>query len=52
MSKVIIIFVNVIGFLIITIFNANNVDIIHTAHKEIPIGKEIEVNLIINKNNF
>ncbi len=52
MSKAILIFINVIGFLIITIFNANNVDIIHTAPKEIPIGKEIEVNLIINKNNF
>jgi len=52
MSKVILIFINVIGFLIITILNTNNVDIIHTAPKEIPIGKEIEVNLIINKDNF
>ena len=52
MYKAILIFINVIGFLIITIFNVNNVDIIHTAPKEIPIGQEIEVNLIINKNNF
>lgn len=52
MSKAIVIFINIIGFLIFTIFNANSVDIIHTAPKEIPIGKEVEVNLIINKDNF
>lgn len=52
MSKVILIFINIIGFLILTILNTNNVDIIHTAPKEIPIGKEIEVNLIINKDNL
>ena len=52
MFKAILIFINIIGFLIFTVFNANSVDIIHTAPKEIPIGKEIEVNLIINKDNF
>ena len=52
MTKAIFIFINIIGFLIFTIFSTNSVDIIHTAPKEIPIGKEIEVNLIINKGNF
>ena len=52
MSKAILIFINIIGFLIFTIFSTNSVDIIHTAPKEIPIGKEIEVNLIISKGNF
>ena len=52
MSKVILIFINIVGFLIFTIFNTNNIDIIHTAPKEIPVGEEIEVNLIINKDNF
>lgn len=52
MFKAILIFINVIGFLIFTIFNVNSVNIIHTAPKEIPIGKEIEVNLIISKANF
>ena len=52
MFKAILIFINVIGFLIFTIFNVTSVNIIHTAPKEIPIGKEIEVNLIISKANF
>jgi hypothetical protein len=52
MSKVILIFINIIGFLILTILNINDVVITHTAPKEIPIGSEVEVNLIINKNNF
>ena len=52
MSKVILIFINIVGFLIFTIFNTNNIDIIHTAPIEIPVGEEIEVNLIINKDNF
>ena len=29
-----------------------SVVITHTAPKEIPIGQEVEVNLIINKGNF
>jgi len=52
MSKAILIFINIIGFLIFTILNINDVVITHTAPKEIPIGQEVEVNLIINKNNF
>ena len=52
MYKVIMIIINIIGFLIFTNLNTNNVEIIHSAPKEIPIGKDIEVNLIINKDNF
>ena len=52
MSKVILIIINIIGFLIFTNLNTNNIEIIHSAPKEIPIGKDIEVNLIINKDNF
>ena len=52
MSKVILIFINIIGFLLFTIFNLNDVDITHTSQNEIAIGQEVEVNLIINKNNF
>ena len=52
MSKAILIFINIIGFLIYTILNINDVSITHTAPKEIPIGQEVEVNLIINKNDF
>ena len=52
MSKVILIFINILGFLLLTTLNINNENIIHTAPKEIPVGKEIEVNLIINKDNF
>ena len=52
MSKAILIFINIIGFLIFTILNINDVVISHTAPKEIGIGQEVEVNLIINKNNF
>jgi len=52
MSKAILIFINIIGFLLFTILNINDVVITHTAPKEIAIGQEVEVNLIINKNNF
>ena len=52
MSKVILIFINIIGFLLFTFLNINEVAITHTAPKEIAIGQEVEVNLIINKNNF
>ena len=52
MSKAILIFINIIGFLIFTILNINDVNITHTAPKEIPVGQEVEVNLIINKNDF
>ena len=52
MSKAILIFINIIGFLIFTILNINEVVITHTAPKEIAIGQEVEVNLIINKNTF
>ena len=52
MSKVILIFINILGFLLLTTLNINNENIIHTTPKEIPVGKEIEVNLIINKDNF
>ena len=52
MYKAILIFINIIGFLLFTILNINDVVITHTAPKEIAIGQEVEVNLIINKNNF
>ena len=52
MPKAILIFINIIGFLLFTILNINEVVITHTAPKEIAIGQEVEVNLIINKNNF
>ena len=52
MSKAILIFINIIGFILFTILNINDVVITHTAPKEIAIGQEVEVNLIINKNNF
>ena len=52
MTKAILIFINIIGFLLFTILNINEVVITHTAAKEIAIGQEVEVNLIINKNNF
>ena len=52
MSKAILIFINIIGFLLFTILNINDVVITHTAPKEIAIGQQVEVNLIINKNNF
>ena len=52
MPKAILIFINIIGFLLFTILNINDVVITHTAPKEIAIGQEVEVNLIINKNNF
>lgn len=52
MSKAVLIFINIIGFLLFTILNINDVVITHTAAKEIAIGQAVEVNLIINKNNF
>ena len=52
MTKAILIFINIIGFLLFTILNINEVVITHTAAKEIAIGQAVEVNLIINKNNF
>lgn len=52
MSKAVLIFINFIGFLLFTILNINDVVITHTAPKEIAIGQAVEVNLIINKNNF
>ena len=52
MTKAILIFINIIGFLLFTILNINDVVITHTASKEIAIGQAVEVNLIINKNNF
>ena len=52
MTKAILIFINIIGFLLFTILNINDVVITHTAAKEIAIGQAVEVNLIIDKNNF
>ena len=52
MTKAILIFINIIGFLLFTILNINDVVITHTSAKEIAIGQAVEVNLIINKNNF
>lgn len=52
MTKAILIFINIIGFLLFTILNINDVVITHTAAKEIAIGEAVEVNLIINENNF
>ena len=52
MTKAILIFINIIGFLLFTILNINDVVITHTAAKEIAIGQAVEVNLIIKKNNF
>ena len=52
MTKAILIFINIIGFLLFTILNINDVVITHTASKEIAIGQAVEVNLIIDKNNF
>jgi hypothetical protein len=52
MTKAILIFINIIGFLLFTILNINDVVITHTAAKEIAIGEAVEVNLIIKENNF
>ena len=52
MTKAILIFINIIGFLLFTILNINDVVITHTSAKEIAIGQAVEVNLIIDKNNF
>ena len=52
MSKAILIFINIIGFLIFTILNINEVVITHTAPKEIAIGQEVEVSNLLNNNNF
>ena len=52
MYKAVLIFINIIGFLLFTILNINDVVITHTTAKEIAIGQAVEVNLIIDKNNF
>lgn len=52
MTKAILIFINIIGFLLFTILNINDVVITHTAAKEIAIGEAVEVNLIIKENKF
>ena len=52
MSKAILIFINIIGFLIFTIINVNDIGIIHVAPSEIGINQETEVKIIIDKNDF
>ena len=52
MSKAILIFINIIGFLIFTILNVNDIEITHVAPSEIGINQETEVRIIINKNDF
>ena len=52
MSKAILIFINIIGFLIFTILNVNDIEITHVAPSEIGINQETEVSIIINKNDF
>ena len=52
MSKAILIFINIIGFLIFTILNVNDIEIKHVAPSEIGIYQETEVSIIINKNDF
>ena len=52
MSKAILIFINIIGFLIFTILNVNDIEITHVAPSEIGIYQETEVSIIINKNDF
>jgi len=52
MSKVILIFINIIGFLIFTIFNINDIVITHVAPSEISLNQETEVKIIIDKNSF
>ena len=52
MSKAILIFINIIGFLIFTILNVNDIKITHVGPSEIGIYQETEVSIIINKNDF
>ncbi|MAE15508.1 MAG: hypothetical protein CL821_07975 [Crocinitomicaceae bacterium] len=52
MSKAILIFINIIGFLIFTILNVNDIEITHVAPSEIGINQETEVSIVINKNDF
>lgn len=52
MSKAILIFINIIGFLYLTILNIKKTEITHNGPKQIEIGQELEVNIIINKNDF
>lgn len=52
MSKAILIFINIIGFLIFTIINVNDIGISHVAPSEIGINQETEVKIIIDKNDF
>ena len=43
MSKAILIFINIIGFLIFTILNVNDIEITHVAPSEIGINQETVV---------
>ena len=52
MSKAILIIINIIGFLYLTILNIKKTEITHNGPKQIEIGQELEVNIIINKNDF
>ena len=52
MSKAILIIINIIGFLYLTIFNIKKTEITHNGPKQIKIGKKLEVNIIIKKNDF
>ena len=52
MSKAILIFINIIGFLIFTILNINDIEITHVGPSEIGINQETEVKIVINKNDF
>ena len=51
MSKAILIFINIIGFLIFTILNVNDIGISICTY-EIGINQETEVKIIIDKNDF
>jgi len=52
MSKALLIIINIIGFLYLTIFNIKKTEITHNGPKQIEIGQELEVNIIIKKNDF
>jgi hypothetical protein len=52
MSKALLIIINIIGFLYLTIFNIKKTEITHNGPKQIEIGQELEVKIIINKNDF
>ena len=52
MSKAILIFINIIGFLLFNILNINDIEITHVAPKEIGINQETEVTITIDKNDF